>query len=127
MPYEFDSARPIYSQLGEVITRQIISGGFAPGQKLPGVRELAMQYGVNPNTVQRTMTELERQGLVYSERTAGRFVSQDEALIAQTRRNIAKSYAAAFLSQMNQLGITREEAQQLLKEMYEREETVQSN
>lgn len=126
MPYEFDSARPIYSQLGEVITRQIISGGFAPGQKLPGVREMAMQYGVNPNTVQRTMTELERQGLVYSERTAGRFVSQDEPLIAQTRLNIAKSYAAAFLTQMNQLGLTREEANQLLNDLHERDVTIQS-
>lgn len=115
MPYEFDSARPIYTQLGELITQQIASGGYSPGQKLPGVRELALQYGVNPNTVQRTMTELERIGLVYSERTAGRFVTKDEALISETRIRIAQSYAAVFLEQMKKLGITPDAARQLLQ------------
>lgn len=115
MPYEFDSARPIYTQLGELITQQIVSGAYVPGQKLPGVREIALQYGVNPNTVQRTMTELERLGLVYSERTTGRFVTTEETLIAETRIRIAKGYAAVFLQQTGKLGLSREEACQLLQ------------
>lgn len=122
MPYEFDAARPIYSQLGELIIQQITSGAYSPGQKLPGVRELALQYGVNPNTVQRTMAELERQGLVYSERTAGRYVTKEEHLIMETKIQIARSYAAAFLEQMKKLGLSREEAQRMIQDLDEKGE-----
>lgn len=114
MPQEFDSARPIYMQLAELVTQSILSGEFAPGQKLPGVRELALQYGVNPNTAQRTMAELERMGLVYSERTAGRFVTTNEELIMQTRVDAAMEQAVIFLSQMKKLGLTPEETLKLL-------------
>ena len=116
MPHEFDAGRPIYSQLCELMTQAIVSGEAAPGQRLPGVRELALQYGVNPNTAQRTMAELERQGLVYSERTAGRFVTTDEALIAKIRKAAALEQAATFLRQMKKLGISRDEAMKLLAE-----------
>lgn len=119
MPHEFDSARPIYLQLLELITQGIASGTFAPGQKLPGVRELALQYGVNPNTAQRTMAELERQGLVYSERTTGRFVTGDRELIAATRRGIALKQAAAFLHGMDMLGIALTDVPALLAEAAE--------
>lgn len=116
MPQEFDASRPIYVQLAELMTQAIVSGTYSPGQKLPGVRELALQYGVNPNTAQRTMAELERVGLVYSERTAGRFVTADTALIARTQKNAALKQAILFLRQMDQLGIRREDAQALLAE-----------
>lgn len=114
MPYEFDSARPIYHQLAELMTRQIVSGVYAPGQKLPGVRELALQYGVNPNTAQRTMAELEQQGLVYSERTAGRFVTEDTEAIVRIRREAAATLAAEFLLRMEQLGYSRQQAREFL-------------
>lgn len=116
MPHEFDAGRPIYSQLCELLTQAIASGEFSPGQRLPGVRELASQYGVNPNTAQRTMAELERKGLVYSERTAGRYVTTDENRIASIRRAAAMEQAVAFLRKMNSLGIARDEIQDLLAE-----------
>ena len=116
MPHEFDAARPIYFQLAELMTQAIVSGEYAPGQRLPGVRELALQYGVNPNTAQRTMAELERLGLVYSERTTGRFVTTDQTLIETTRRAAALEQAVGFLRQMKKLGIPQEEARELLAE-----------
>lgn len=120
MPHEFDAGRPIYLQLLELMTHSIVSGEFAPGQRLPGVRELAVQYGVNPNTAQRTMAELERQGLVFSERTAGRFVTEDKGLIAAVRKEAALEQAAAFLQKMANLGLTKEEVQKLLDQVNEK-------
>lgn len=114
MPHEFDAGRPIYQQLCELLTQAIASGEFSPGQRLPGVRELALQYGVNPNTAQRTMAELERDGLVYSERTAGRFVTTDTNLIAAVRKAAALEQTVVFLKKMTNLGITQDEIQILL-------------
>lgn len=122
MPYEFDAGRPIYLQLVELLTQAVVSGEFSPGQKLPGVRELALQYGVNPNTAQRTMAELERQGLAYSERTAGRFVTTDQSQIAAVRRTAALKQTADYLQKMVKLGITKEEIQNLLAEAAEKME-----
>lgn len=122
MPYEFDAGRPIYLQLVELLTQAIVSGEFSPGQKLPGVRELALQYGVNPNTAQRTMAELERQGLAYSERTAGRFVTTDQSQIAAVRRTAALKQTADYLQKMVNLGITKDEIQNLLAEAAEKME-----
>lgn len=119
MPHEFDAGRPIYTQLCELMTQTIVSGEYAPGQRLPGVRELALQYGVNPNTAQRTMAELERQGLVYSERTAGRFVTTDAALIMEMRRVGALEQAIVFLRQMKKLGIERDALSELLEQAAE--------
>lgn len=116
MPQEFDAGRPIYLQLCEMLTHAIVSGEFSPGQRLQGVRELALQYGVNPNTAQRTMAELERKGLVYSERTAGRFVTTNTELIASVRKASALDETCAYLRKMENLGITQDEVQHLLAE-----------
>lgn len=116
MPHEFDAGRPIYLQLCELLTHAIVSGEFESGQRLPGVRELALQYGVNPNTAQRTMAELEREGLVYSERTTGRFVTTDTQLIAEVRKAAALEQATIFLKKMANLGIAQEDIQSLLTE-----------
>lgn len=78
MQWQFSNEMPIYSQLVEQIKIGIVSGMFPPGERLPSVRDLATEAGVNPNTMQRAMTELERDGLVYSQRTAGRFGSVDK-------------------------------------------------
>lgn len=117
MSHEFDPGRPIYAQLLEILTQAIAAGAYAPGQRLPGVRELAVQYGVNPNTVQRTMAEMERQGLVYSERTAGRFVTQDMGSITQKRRELAREKTEVFLKQMGALGFDADSICQMLREM----------
>ena len=78
MDWNFRNDQPIYSQLTQRLTEAIVSGIYAPGEKLPSVRELAVEAGVNPNTVQRALSELERDGLVFSQRTAGRFVTENE-------------------------------------------------
>ena len=77
MKWQFSNSAPIYAQLIEQIKMAIVSGEFPAGERLPSVRELAAETGVNPNTMQRAMTELERDGLVYSQRTAGRFVTEN--------------------------------------------------
>lgn len=119
MPHSFDTGRPIYLQLLEQLRYAIVSGNYAPGEKMPGVRELAAQYGVNPNTVQRTMTELERQGLVYAERTAGRFVTDDEALISETRLTIARQLAHDYLKTMQDLGMPVDEIRLITQSIHE--------
>ena len=81
MKWQFSNDAPIYSQLIHQIQVGIVSGAFPPGQRLPSVRDLATEAGVNPNTMQRALAELERDGLVYSQRTAGRFVTEDQIMI----------------------------------------------
>ena len=87
MLWQFSGDAPIYSQLIEQIKVGIVSGVFPPGERLPSVRDLATEAGVNPNTMQRALTELERDGLVYSQRTAGRFVTEDNTMINQAKRS----------------------------------------
>ena len=104
MAWKLDSDRPIYSQLVEQIEMLIISGSYPPGSKLPSVRELAAQAGVNPNTMQKTFSELEQSGLIVTQRTAGRFVTGDELLIKQIRTRIARTHLKDFFTKMEQLG-----------------------
>ena len=106
MEWRLAADAPIYWQLAEQMRLSIVSGEYAPGERLPPVRELALSAGVNPNTMQRAMTELEREGLVFPQRTAGRFVTEDAELIAQARREIARVKAEAFLEAMRSLGYT---------------------
>ena len=106
MEWKIAADAPIYQQLSRQIRLGIVSGEYAPGERLPPVRELALAAGVNPNTMQRAMTELEREGLVFPQRTAGRFVTEDAELIAQARREIARVKAEAFLEAMRSLGYT---------------------
>ena len=89
MEWNFRNDQPIYSQLTQRLTEAIVSGIYAPGEKLPSVRERALEAGVNPNTVQRALTELEREGLVFSQRTAGRFVTENENMIVNAKLRIA--------------------------------------
>ena len=89
MDWNFRSDQPIYSQLTQRLTEAIVSGIYAPGEKLPSVRELAVEAGVNPNTVQRALAELERDGLVFSQRTTGRFVTENENMIVNAKLRIA--------------------------------------
>ena len=104
--WNLDSDRPIYVQLVERLQIQIVSGQYAPGQKLPSVRELAAVAAVNPNTMQKALTELERSGLLYAQRTAGRFVTENRKLIQQTREALAEGEVLAFLTRMEGLGFT---------------------
>ena len=107
---------PIYTQLIAQIKIGIVAGAFPPGERLPSVRDLATEAGVNPNTMQRAMTELERDGLVYSQRTAGRFVTEDRAMIEAAKRSLAERHIKTFLEAMIRLGYQREEMLSLLRQ-----------
>lgn len=116
MKWQFNDSAPIYSQLMEHFKRAITSGELEPGEKLSSVRELALEAGVNPNTMQRALSELERDGLVYSLRTAGRFVTDDAERIRGAKNELACGILNGFLSSMAQLGYTREEIISMIKE-----------
>lgn len=112
----FDSAVPIYMQIMEKIKRQIISGARQPGSKVESVRELAQQMEVNPNTMQRAFAELERSGLLHTERTAGRFITEDTARINQVREETAKNVISDFVDSMLHLGFLKEEITRLVNQ-----------
>lgn len=122
MPWNLDSSRPIYLQIIERVQMDIITGRYQPGDKLPSVRDLAQEAAVNPNTMQKALSELERSGLIYSQRTSGRFITEDKELIHQMKKELAAAEVSAFVAHMKRLGITPEEIRQLLAETIEEEE-----
>ena len=117
MPWNLNSDRPIFIQIIERIQTDIISGVYKPGDKLPSVRELAQEASVNPNTMQKALSELERTGLVYSQRTSGRFITEDTAMIENLKSELAKEIIEQFLDKMKKLGIQKEEAIFLISEI----------
>ncbi len=108
---------PIYPQLCDQLTFAIVSGAFLPGERLRAVRDLAAEAGVNPNTMQRALHELECRGLVHSRRTAGRFVTEDAARIEAARLDAACEQGRAFLSAMERLGYNRIQTVMLLEKL----------
>lgn len=115
MEWTFDGGGAIYAQIVAKLRLAIASGRLGPGERLLSVRELAVEAGVNPNTMQRALSELERQGLVYSQRTAGRFVTDDGQAIEAARRQIAQEKTESFISAMGELGYDRAELVALLE------------
>lgn len=115
MKWQFSNDAPIYSQLIDQIQVGIVSGAFPPRERLPSVRDLATEAGVNPNTMQRALAELERDGLVYSQRTAGRFVTEDQRMIDNVKRSLAQRHIQAFWEAMTRLGYDREEVLALMR------------
>lgn len=115
MAWNLDSDRPIYAQILERIEIQIVSGIHKPGSKIPSVRELAAEAGVNPNTMQRALAELERKGLVTTQRTSGRMVTEDMEMIKETRNLLAKEQIQDFINRMKELGFEKEEILTLIK------------
>lgn len=104
MSWKFDEKSPIYVQIAQHIKMQIISQEIKNVDQLPTVRELAEEAGVNPNTMQRAFSELEREGMVYSQRTSGRFVTEDTDLIMQKRREVAEAELESFVNNMQKMG-----------------------
>lgn len=119
MPWNLDSDRPIFIQIIEKIQMDIISGVYSPGDKLPSVRELAAEASVNPNTMQKALSELERTGLVYSQRTSGRFITEDTKMIDKLKAELAKEIISQFLENMQKLGFQKDEAVSLMKQTIE--------
>lgn len=115
MDWKFDAKQPIYSQLVEQMKIRIVTELYPPGGKLPSVRDLAQEAGVNPNTMQRSLAALEDSGLVYSQRTSGRFITEDTEMIQAERRHIAEEKIMDFVKEMKALGFSKEELMQLLE------------
>ena len=99
-----------------MIQLRIIVGQYRPGEKIPSVRELAAEAGVNPNTMQKALSELERSGLVMAQRTSGRIVTEDMEMIKQTRNMLAREQVEAFISKMKELGFNKKEIMALLEQ-----------
>lgn len=119
MGWTLDTDRPIYSQIVDKLSSDIASGLYKPGEKLPSVRDFAIEAAVNPNTMQKALTELERIGLVYSKRTSGRFITEDIQLITQYKDNLAEKEIKGFLSKMKQLGFTKEQTMNYMQNFKE--------
>ena len=119
MPWNLDNNRPIYLQLVERIQMDIVSGVYHAGDKLPSVRELAADAAVNPNTMQKAFTELERSGLVYTQRTTGRYITEDQERISRVREELARECTQSYLSNIRRLGYEREQALALAQKIIE--------
>ena len=117
MPWNLNSDRPIFLQIVERIQMDIISGKYKPGDKLPSVRDLASEAAVNPNTMQKAFSELERTGLVYSQRTTGRFITEDTVMINELKASFAKEKITEFIALMQQLGFSKEEIPYTIPDM----------
>jgi DNA-binding transcriptional regulator YhcF (GntR family) len=115
MEWQFHSEAPIYTQLVAQIKLRIVTGEYLPGQRLPAVRDLALEAGVNPNTMQRALQELEREQLVFSQRTSGRFVTEDVTMIEEAKNSLAQAQLQVFLREMKALGYSMEQIRKLLE------------
>ena len=115
MSWTFSGDKPIYTQLVERLQLRIVTGEYPPGSRLSSVRDLAAEAAVNPNTMQRALSELESTGLVYSQRTSGRFVTEDGEKIAALREQLGREKVRRFLAEMRELGYRRAEAAALVE------------
>ncbi len=122
---EFDTSSPIWLQLVSEFSRRIVAGEWEAGGKIPGVRELALQLGVNPNTVQRALSEMERDGLCRSERTAGRFITDDKHRIAELRRALVTDAADEYIRVSRGLRMDNTDALALIDERWNRRDFTQ--
>lgn len=111
----FNNSVPIYLQIVSEIKKQIVSGKLIPGERIPSVRELALTYKVNPNTMQKALIELEENGLIKTERTNGKFVTKDENIINKIKNDYADNLTKNYLSEMISLGITKQEIKERIK------------
>ena len=114
MQWEFNSDRAIYAQIIEQMKLFIVSGELEPGDKVPSVRELASEAGVNPNTMQKALSELERSGLLFSNRTSGRFITEDDTMIQNIKEELAKENIENFLKNMKKIGFDKKQTAELI-------------
>lgn len=123
MSWNMNADRPIYAQIVEKLQMDIVSGAYQPGDKLPSVRELAADAAVNPNTMQKAFGELERTGLVYTQRTSGRFITEDYEMIDRIKTNLAKEKIEEFFTNMKKLGYEKEETAHLIEAVMKEEKS----
>ena len=122
MAWNLDADRPIYAQLVERIQMQIVSGMYAPGGKLPSVRDLAAEAAVNPNTMQKAFAELERSGLIITQRTNGRTVTEDVEMIESIKQNLAQEQFDCFVARMKELGFDKNQIKTFIEKSLEDKE-----
>ncbi|MGI5978544.1 MAG: GntR family transcriptional regulator [Oscillospiraceae bacterium] len=121
MAWQFSSERPIYVQVSDQIISNILTGVYKPGEKLPSVREFAVLAAVNPNTIQRALSELESVGLIETQRNTGKFVTQHGEVIEMAREKRGEALASEFLKNMAALGYSAEQTISLLQKAQMRE------
>ena len=117
--FEFNNKEPIYLQIVELVQKNIATGDLVPGEKLPSVREMSKDLGVNPNTLQRSYGELERLGITYTRRGMGSFISEGDNSMNNLKIDMGKDLARKFIKDMESIGIEREEAIKILKSVGE--------
>ena len=121
MAWALDSGRPIYAQIIERVQLDIMTGHYKPGEKLPSVRDLASEAAVNPNTMQKALSELEQSGLLYTQRTSGRFITEDTELIQRMKTTLATMQVREFIHKMRQIGLDDTEILQLIQTIMKEE------
>ena len=121
MQWQFSNEMPIYSQLVEQIKIGIVSGMFPPGERLPSVRDLATEAGVNPNTMQRALSELEREGLLITERTAGRRITSDHSMLDAMRSELALAHLKKLRSELTSLGFEPEKQLDFIQKAWDKD------
>lgn len=119
MSWELQSDRPIYTQIIEQMELKISSGVYPLGSKLPSVRDLAQEASVNPNTMQRALAKLEENGLLYTNRTSGRYVTEDISMIKQVKNRLAQEHVNEFLKKMGELGFEQEDILSIITKLME--------
>ena len=109
--------RPVYVQLIDRIYTMVLSGEYPPGAKLPAVRDLAEKLQANPNTVQKALSYLEERGLIYTQRTTGKFITEDKAVIERARGSLARAYTIEYFQKMYMIGINMPKAKEIINEL----------
>ena len=107
--------RPVYIRLIDDIYMRILTGEYPPGSKLPTVRDLALTMRANPNTVQRALGRIEEKGLIYTQRTTGKYVTENTSVINEARRSLAEQYADEYFENMKRIGFGSEEASSFIR------------
>lgn len=118
MPWNFDNSIPIYLQIIQEMKRKIIRKELAPGEKLPSIRDLAKEAGVNPNTMQKALTELETSGLIETERTTGKYVTDNKEQISLLREDYLRERLEPFMKELSSMGLEEEELVSLIRKHY---------
>ncbi|MCR5691842.1 MAG: GntR family transcriptional regulator [Eubacterium sp.] len=114
MAWKLDSSKPIYIQLIEVLEGRIVSGDYQPGQKIPSVRELAGEAGVNPNTMQKALVELESKGMIVTNRTSGRYVTENTKVLDSLKNSNADEFVEEFIKGMKGLGFSEKDIREIV-------------
>ena len=119
---KFNDLQPIYIQIMDYIKYQIIKGELKPLEKIPSVRDIASKLKVNPNTVQRSYQELDREGVIFAQRGLGNFVTENPEIIDNLKNNKVDEILNIFIEEISKLGINREESIKLLNESWDKHE-----